>query len=149
MLSFSLMSLNTFSALFRLNISHHLLLRNQMINPLQQPQQPFHTPTPLIQHLVRVSRLRETDYSRRPIDLRVYRFRGDQLRDVRFCLVLVEVQQLRQSPHLDACVVFRHNADVMLDDSLTYVFPASVGFRIVWGGRSGEYIGGAESGAVL
>lgn len=73
---------------------HHLLLRDQMVDPLQQSQETPHTPAPLIQHLVRAPRLREADHPRWAINLRVHRLRRDQFADVLFRLFLVEVQEL-------------------------------------------------------
>ena len=114
----------------RRNPRHHLLLRNQMIDPLQQPQQALHTPTPLIQHVIRIPRLRETDHPRRPVNLGIYRFRGNELADVRLRFFLVEVQQLRQARHLDAGVVFRDDADVMFNNAFAEIEPALVAFLI-------------------
>ena len=133
----------------RLNPRHHLLLRNQMINPLQQPQQTLHAPTPLIQHLVRIPRPRKRHHPRWPIDLRIHRLRRHQRTDIRFRLLLVQVKQLRQSVHLDAGVIFRDDADVVLDDALAQVLPTGVGFGVVRVvvGCGGEDVRGAEVGA--
>ena len=134
----------------RLYPSHHLLLGNQMINPLQKPQQTLHAPAPLVQNLIRIPGLGKRDDSRGPVDFGIDRLGRDELTDVAFRLFLVQIEQLGESVHLDAGVVFRYDADVVFDDPLAEVLPAGVGFGIflVRGcGPSGEDIGGAEVGA--
>lgn len=134
----------------RLYPSHHLLLRDQMIDPLQQAQKALHAPAPFVQHFIRISSLGKRDDSRRPVDLGVDRLSRDQLTDVAFRLFLVQVEQLSEPAHLDAGVVFRNDANVVFDDALAEVLPTGVGFRIflVRGrGRGGEDVGGAEVGA--
>ena len=131
-----------------LNPRHHLLLRNQMIDPLQQPQQAPHTPAPLIQHLIRAPRFRKTDHPRWTIDLCIYRLRRHQLANILFRLFLVEIQELAQPAHLDASVVFRDDTDVVLDDALAEVHVAGVGFGVLGGGGGVEDVGGAEVRAV-
>ena len=136
----------------RRNPRHHLLFRNQMIDPLQQSQQALHAPTPLIQHLVRIPHLGETDDPSRAVDLRVHRLRRHQLADVRLRFLLVEIEQLGEPAHLDARVVFGDDADVVFDDAFAEVLPALVGFGVggVGGGGGGgrvEDVGGAEVGA--
>lgn len=131
----------------RLNASHHFLLGDQMVDALQQAEQALHTPAPLVQHLIRISRLGETNQSRRAVDLGVDRFGRDELADVGLGLVLVEVEQLRQTTHLDPGVVFGHHAHVVFDDPLSEILPARVRFRVVVGrngGCGGEDVGGAE-----
>ena len=101
-----------------LDTSHHLLLRDQVVDPLQQAQKTLHAPAPFVQDLVRVSRFRERDDPRGPIDLGVDGLSRHQLTDVAFRLFLVQVEQLGESVHLYPSVVFRYDADVMLDDTL-------------------------------
>ena len=121
-----------------------------MIDPLQQAQQALHAPTPLIQHIVRISGLRKTDDPRGAVDLRVHRLRRHQLADVLLRLFFAEVEEFGQPAHLDAGVVFRDDAHVVLDDALAQVFPAGVGFGIGGGVRCGvEDVGGAEVRAVF
>ena len=134
----------------RLYPRHHLLLRDQMIDPFQQAQEALHAPTPFIQHLVRVARLGERDDAGRAVDFGVDRLGRDELADVAFRLVLVQVEQLGESVHLDAGVVFGHDADVVFDDAFAEVLPAEVGFGVFVSrgrGRGGEDVGGAEMGA--
>lgn len=118
-----------------------------MIDPLQQPQQTLHTRTPLIQHLIRVPHLGETDHPRGAIDLGVHRLGRDELADVRLGFLLVEIEQLRETAHLDAGVVFGDDADVVFDDALAEVLPALMGFGVGVGGGGVEDVGGAEVGA--
>lgn len=134
----------------RLYPSHHLLLRNQMIDSLQQAQKTLHAPAPFVQHFICISRLGKRDDSRRPVDLGVDRLSRHKLADVAFRLFLVQIEQLGESVHLYAGVVFRNDANIVFDDPLAEVLPAGVGLRIflVRGrGRSGEDVGGAEVGA--
>ena len=98
--------------------SHHLLLRNQVVDSLQQPQKTLHAPAPLVQDLVRIPRLGEGDDPRRPVDFGIDRLGSHELTDVAFRFFLVQVEQLGESVHLDAGVVFRDDANVVLDDSL-------------------------------
>ncbi len=131
----------------RLNPRHHLLLRDKMIDPLQQAQQTPHAPAPLIEHLIRISRLRKSDNSSGPVNLGIHRLRRHQRADITLRLVLFQIQQLRQTVHLDARVVLGHDADVVFDDALAEILPACLGLGVfgVFGG--GEDVGGAEVGA--
>ena len=141
--------------LIRLYPRHHLLLRNQMINPLQQSQQALHIPAPLIQHVVRAPRLREAHHLRGAVDLRIHRLVRHQLRQVLLRLVGLEIEQRRQTRHLDARVVARHDAHVVLDDALAQVEPARVRLRVAAplprriGLARGEDVRVAEVGPVL
>lgn len=89
--STSLMSLHRVIA-HRLYPSHHLLLRNQMIDSLQQAQKTLHAPAPFIQHFIRVSSLCKRDDSRRPVDLGVDSLSRHKLTDVAFRLFLVQIE---------------------------------------------------------
>lgn len=134
----------------RLYPSHHLLLRNQMIDPLQKAQKALHAPAPLVQNLIRIPGLGKRDDSRRPVDFGIDRLGRDELTDVAFRLFLVQIEQLGESVHLDAGVVFRYDANVVFNDPLPEVLPAGVGFWVFlicgWG-CSGEDVGGAKVGA--
>ena len=132
-----------------LNPSHHLLLGDQMVDALQQAQQAPHAATPLVEHLVRVPGLGETDHPSRPIDLRIHRLRRDQLADVLLRLLLIEIEELTQSRHGDTGVVFGDDTDIVLDDAFAEVEVAGVGFGVVDGVclRGGEDVGGAKVGA--
>ena len=77
-----------------LNAGHHLLLGDEMVDAFQQAQQTLHAGAPLVQHHVGVSRFGEIDHSRRPVDLGVDGLGRDELADVGFGFVLVEVEQL-------------------------------------------------------
>lgn len=118
-----------------------------MIDPLQQAQQTLHARTPLIQHLVRIPHLGETDDPGRAVDFGVDRLGRDELADVRLGFVLVEIEQLREPAHLDASVVLGDDADVVFDDALAEVLPALVGLGVGVGGGGVEDVGGAEVGA--
>lgn len=130
-----------------LNPRHHLLLGNQMIDPLQQSEQTLHAPAPLVQHLVRIPRLGETHHPGRTIDFGVDRLRRDQLTDIRLRLLLIQIQQLREPRHGDAGVVFGNDADIVLDDALAQIEEAGVGLGVFGRGCVGEDVGGAEVGA--
>ena len=138
------------SLLGRLNPSHHLLFRNQMVNALQQAEQVLHIRAPLVQHIVRIARFGKVHDPRRTVDLGVDRLHGDQVADVLFRLLLSQVEQLRQTTHLDARVVFGHNADVVLDHALAKILPALVGLVVAaCAGRGVENVGAAEVRAEL
>lgn len=131
------MSLNLLDPFFHrgLNPRHHLLLGDQVIDSLQQAQEALHAPAPLVQHLVGVARLGETDHFGGPVDLGVDGFGGDELADVGFRFVFVQVEQLRQAAHLDARVVLGDDPDVVLDDALAEILPARMGFGVRGGDR--------------
>lgn len=114
----------------RQNPSHHLLLRDEMVNPLQQPKQTLHVTAPLIQHIVRIARLSKVDQPRRTINLRMDGLRRYQLADVLLRLLLRQIEQLRQPAHLDARIVLRDDADVVLDHAFPQILPAAVGLVI-------------------
>ena len=128
-----------------------------MIDPLQQAQQTLHAPAPLIQHFIRIPDPLKTDDPGGSVDLGIHRLRRHQVADVLLRLHLAEVEQGAQPVHLDAGVVFRDHADVVLDHALAEVFPARVGFGVggslvgVGGGVGGRFedVGGAEVGAEL
>lgn len=134
-----------------LNPRHHFLFGNQMINPLQQPKQTLHAPTPLIQHFISISRLRKTHQSRRPIDFRIDRLRSYKLTDIRLRLIFIQIEQLRQAAHLDPSVVLGNDPDVMFNDTLPEILPARMGFGVFRrdGWRRGENVCGAEVGPKL
>ena len=56
---------------------HHLLFGDKMINPLQMPQQAPHITAPLVQYLVRISRLPKRYYPGWPIYSGIHRLAGD------------------------------------------------------------------------
>lgn len=101
-----------------------------MVDALQQIEQTAHVAAPLVEHVVRVARLGEVDDPRRTVDLGVYRLGRHQVADVPLRLVLVQVQELRQAPEFDPCVVLGHHAHVVLDDPLAQVLPALERVRI-------------------
>lgn len=105
---------------------HHLLLRDQVVDPLQQPQKALHVAAPFVQHVVRIARLGEVDQSGWTVDLGVDRLRTDQLADVLLGFLLRQVQQFGQPAHLDTCVVLGHHPHVMLDHALAEVLPPPV-----------------------
>lgn len=133
-----------------------------MIDAFQQSQQALHAPAPLIQHLIRLPRLRKHHHSIRPVNLRIHGFRGHEFRDVAFRFFFVEVEQLGEAREADAGVVFGDDADVVLDDAFAEVLVAGVGFGVVFevvggggggggggvGGGGGEDVRGAEVGTV-
>lgn len=143
-----LASLPRLRSLSRLNPSHHLLLGDQMVNTFQVTQQALHISTPLIQHIIRIPRLREIDNPGWTIDLGIHRLSSNQLADVLLRLVFGEIKQLGEAGHLDTGIVFCDNTDVVLDDALAKVLPALVGFLVGGLARGGiEDIGAAEMGA--
>lgn len=96
----------------------YALFRDQMIDSLQQPEQAFHIPAPLVQHIIRTIRLLEADESCRPINLRVDGLGRHKLAYVLLRLLLVEIKQLRQTAELYTRVVFGDDAHVVFDDAL-------------------------------
>ena len=121
-----------------------------MINALQQPQQALHVRAPLVQHIVRIARLGKVYDARRAVDLGVDRLRGHEIADVLLRLLLRQVEQLRQTAHLDARIVFGHHADVVLDHSLAEVLPALVGLVVAaCAGLGVKDVGAAEVRAEL
>lgn len=133
---------------YRLYPRHHLLLRDKMINSLQQAKQTLHTPTPLIEYLIRIPRFRKRHHSRRSVNLGIHRFRSDELADITFRFLFVQIEELGKSVHLYPGVVFRYDTDIMLDDSLSQILPPRMGFGIFWVFGCGEDVVGAEMGAV-
>ena len=134
----------------RLYPSHHLLLSDQVVNSLQQTQQALHASTPFVQNLIRIPRLGKRDDSGGPVDFGVDGLGRDQLANVAFRLFLVQIEQLGKPVHLDASVVFRNDADVVLNDPLAEILPAGVGFWVflVRGcRRGGEDVGVEQVGA--
>lgn len=129
----------------RLNSGHHLFLRDQMIDPLQQSQQTLHVSTPLVQDIICVSWLGEIDDPGRSINLGVDSLRSDQLADVFLRLVFRQVEQLGQSGHLNAGIVFGDDTDIVLNDTLAEILPSLVGLLVRRLTRSNiEDIGAAE-----
>lgn len=134
-----------FADLRRLDSSHHLLLGDQVIDPLQQPQQTLHTPTPLIQDIVRIPWLREAHDPGRAVDLRIHRLGGDQFADVFLRLVFLEIEKLCEPGHLDPRVVFRNHPNIVFNDPLSEILPSLGCFlvtRLMWLGV--EDIGAAK-----
>ncbi|KAI7052585.1 PCI-domain-containing protein [Hortaea werneckii] len=129
-----------------LNPRHHLLLGNQVIDPLQQTQEGFHVARPLVQNLVCIAFLLETDDAGGAVDARVDRLGGDEVGDVLLRLRGGEVEELRQARKGDARVVFGDDADVVLDDALAEVEPALVALGFLRVGLRGEDVGAGQLG---
>ena len=110
----------------RLDASHHFFLGDQVVDSLKQTKQAFHVSAPLIQYIICVSWLGKADDSSRSVDLGVHSLRCDQLADIFFCLVLSQIEELGQAGHLDACVVFGNDADIVLDDTLAEILPSLI-----------------------
>ena len=129
----------------RLDPSHHFFLCDQVIDSLQQTKQALHVSAPLIQHIIRISRLGKVDNPGRSINLGIHRLGGNQLANVLLCLIFRQIEELSQARHLDASVVFRDDADIVLNNTLTKILPSLVGLWV--GGLSGsgiEDVGAAE-----
>ena len=110
-------------------------------------QQALHIRTPLIQHIIRIPRLRKVDNPGRTINLSIHRLRSNKLADILLRLILSEVEELSQARHLDTGVVFCDDTDVVLDHALAKVLPALVSLLV--GGLvscSVEDVGAAEMG---
>mgnify|MGYP006996944088 FL=1 len=52
-----------------LDTGHHLLLGDQMVDPLEQTQQILHVAAPLVQHVIRIPGFGKVDQPRRSVDL--------------------------------------------------------------------------------
>lgn len=113
---------------------HHLLLGNQVVDAFQVVQEALHVTAPFIQHVVRVTRLGKADQPSWAVNLGVNRLRCDQVANVLLGLFLSQVQKLRQTTHLDPCVVFGHHPHIVLDNTLPEVLPSSK--RLVVGSRT-------------
>ena len=72
----------------RLNPGHHLLLRDQMVNALEQTQKALHATAPLVENIIGIARLGEADNLSRPINLGIDGLRSDQLGNILLSLVL-------------------------------------------------------------
>lgn len=81
---------------------------------------------PLVQDIIGIPGLREADNLGRPVDLGVDRLGCDELTNVLLRLILVEIEQLGESTHLNAGVVFGNNADVVLNDPFSQILPPLV-----------------------
>lgn len=136
------------SRLFRsrwLDACHHLLLGNEVVDPLQEPQQALHVVAPLVQDIVCVSRLGEADDSCRSVDLGVHSLGGDQFTNVLFRLILRKVKELGKAAHLNASVVLGNDPNVVLDNALAQVLPPLVGLFICrLSGLSVKDVGAAQ-----
>ena len=78
----------------RLDTRHHLLLRDQVINALQQTKQALHVSAPLVQHLVRITLLLEADKLCGAIDTSEDGLVDDQVGDVLFGFLGRQVEKL-------------------------------------------------------
>jgi hypothetical protein len=131
----------------RLNASHHFFLRDQVVDSLKQTEQALHVSAPLIQHIICVSWLGEADDPGRSVNLGIHSFRCDQLADVLLCLILSQIEKLGQARHLDACVVFGNDTDVVLDDTLAEILPSLICLLVCrLALRDIEHISAAEVG---
>lgn len=140
-----LASLSSLGSLCRLDPSHHLLLGDQVINPLQMTQQALHVRTPLIQYIISISWLRKVDNPSRTINLSVHRLRSNQLADVFLGLIFGKIEQLGQARHLDTGIVLCDDPDIVLDHALAKILPALVSLLVGGLVRCGvEDIGAAE-----
>ena len=108
----------------RLNPSHHLLLRDQVVDPLEQTKQAPHVSAPLVQNIVRIARLGKVDNLCRAVDLGVDGLGRDEVADVLLRLVLVQVKKFPKTRDLNARVVLGHHAHIVLNDSLAQVLPS-------------------------
>ena len=107
----------------RLDPGHHLLLCNEVIDPLKQTQETLHVEAPLVQNVVGIARLGEAHNPRRPVDFGINRLGCHQLADVLLRLVLSQIQQPRQPVHPDPCIVLGHHPYIVLNDPLAQVLP--------------------------
>lgn len=109
-----------------LDTGHHLLLGNQMVDPLEQTQQILHVAAPLVQNVIGIPGFGKVDQPRGSVNLRVDGLRCDQITNVLLRLFLSQIQQLGQTAHLNASVVLSHYTDIVLDNPLPQVFPPLV-----------------------
>ena len=131
----------------RLNASHHFFLRDQVVDSLKQTEQALHVSAPLIQYIICVSWLGKADDSGRSVDLRIHSFRCNQLADVLLCLVFGQIEELGQAGHLDTCVVFGNDSDIMLDNTLAKILPSLICLLVCrLALRDIEHISAAEVG---
>ncbi|CRK22838.1 hypothetical protein BN1708_013510 [Verticillium longisporum] len=86
----------------------------------------LHVAAPLVQDVIGVSGLGEADNARWSVNLGVDRLGGDQVTDVLLRFIFGQIQQLRETAHLDASVILGYNADVVLDYTLAKILPALV-----------------------
>jgi hypothetical protein len=113
-----------------LDAGHHLFLGNEMINPLKQAKQVLHVTAPLVQNVVRVPGFGKVDQPRGTVNLSVDGLQGDQVADVLLGFFLGQIQELGQTAHLDASIVFGHYTDIVLNDPLAQILPPCVGLVV-------------------
>lgn len=109
-----------------LDAGHHLLLGDQMVDPLEQTQQTLHVAAPLVQNVIGIPGFGKVDQSRGSVNLSVDGLRCDQITNVLLRLFLSQIQQLGQTAHLNASVVLGYYTDIVLDNPLSQVFPPLV-----------------------
>lgn len=119
----------------RHNPRHHFFLGNQVVDALQVVQQALHVTAPLVQHVISVARLREADQPSGTVNLGVNCLRCHQVTDVLLGLLLGQIQEFRQTAHLNPCVILGHYPHVVFNDTLSEVLPSLI--RLVIGGRAG------------
>lgn len=128
-----------------LDACHHLLLGDEVVDPLQEPQQALHVVAPLVQDIVCVSRLGEADDSRRPVDFRIHSLGRHQFTNVFFRLIFRKVKELGKAAYLDSSVVLGNDPNVVFDNALAQVLPSLVGLFICrLPGLSVEDVGAAQ-----
>lgn len=134
----------------RQDASHHFLLGDKMVDPLQKTKQALHITAPLVEHVVRIPGFGKVDQPRGSVDLGVDGLQRYKLADILLRLLLSQVQQLGQPAHLDTSVVLGHHAHVMLDDPLAQILPSPVGLVLSsLLGLGVEHIGATQMRAEL
>ena len=113
---------------------HHLFLGNQVVDALQVAQKALHVTAPFVQHVVGITGLGEADQPSRAVDLGVNRLRCDQVANVFLSFFLSQIQELRQTTHLNPRVIFSHHSHIVLDHTLPEVLPSPV--RLIVGRRA-------------
>ena len=130
--------------LCRCNASHHLLLGDQVVNPLQKTEQTLHVAAPFVEDGVGVAFLLEADNLRRSIDSCVDGLADDEVRDVLFRLLRRKIQQCREAREVDASVVLCNHTDVVFDDAFAKVEPSLISLRVFRVGFCREDVGGTK-----
>lgn len=114
-----------------LDSGHHLLLRDKMVDPLQQSEKALHVAAPLVEDVISIARFGKAHDPCWPIDLRVDGFGCDEFADVLFCLIGGEVEELRQTRHFDTGIVLCDHADIVFDDPLSQILPSLVCLGVI------------------
>ena len=116
-----------------------------MVNSLQQAQQALHVSTPLVQHIISISWLGEVNDASWAIDLGEDGLCGNQFADILLSLLLSQVEKLSQAWNLDTSIVLGNDSNIVLNDTLSEIFPSLIGLlvcRLIWSNI--EDIGSAE-----